>query len=138
MKLNSFYPVLGTARLPESRDCYVTWFGFEETFAADWYVSLRRPGPPEVELALLDPAHPTVPEGFREPARGILLNFEVADVDAEWERLVVRGGLRPELAIRTEEFGQRHFVVADPGGILVDVITEVPPGEEYAANFLDR
>ncbi|MDE3725253.1 glyoxalase/bleomycin resistance/extradiol dioxygenase family protein [Nocardiopsis sp. N85] len=138
MRLSSFYPVLGATRLREARDFYVTWFDFEETFAADWYVSLRRPGPPDAELALLDPTHPTVPEGFREPARGILLNFEVEDVDAEWERLVVRGGLRPELEIRTEAFGQRHFIVADPNGVLVDVITEIPPGEEYAENFLER
>ncbi|WP_150252657.1 VOC family protein [Nocardiopsis deserti] len=136
MRLNSFYPVVGTPRLAESRDFYVGLFGFEETFAADWYVSLRRPGPPEYELALLDPGHPTVPEGYRRPVQGLLLNFEVEDVDAEWERLVVRGGLRPELGIRTEDFGQRHFIVADPGGVLVDVITPVAPSEEYGDNFV--
>jgi hypothetical protein len=62
----------------------------------------------------------------------LLLNFEVDDVDAEWERLVVREGLHPELALRDEAFGQRHFIVADPSGVLVDAITEIPPSEEYA------
>lgn len=136
MRLDSFYPVIGTPRLTESRDFYVDLFGFEETFAADWYVSLRRAGPPVFEPALLDPTHPTLPKGHRRPVQGLLLNFEVDDVDAEWERLVVRGGLRPELDIRTEAFGQRHFIVADPVGVLVDVITPVPPSPEYEAGFL--
>lgn len=135
MELTSFYPVIGTSRLTESRDFYVRLLGFEVTFEADWYVSLRRPGDPPYELALLDPAHPTVPEGHREPARGLLLNFEVADVDAEWERLVVREGLRPELELRSEDFGQRHFIVADPNGILVDVITPIAPTGEFAGQY---
>ncbi|WBB58445.1 VOC family protein [Streptomyces sp. WMMC500] len=135
MELTSFYPVIGTRRLTESRDFYVRLMGFEVTFEADWYVSLRRPGDPPYELALLDPAHPTVPEGHRVSARGLLLNFEVADVDAEWERLVGREGLRPELELRSEDFGQRHFIVADPNGILLDVITPIPPSGEFAGQY---
>ncbi|MEU7893221.1 VOC family protein [Nonomuraea sp. NPDC049152] len=134
MKVSSFYPVLCTNRLQESRDYYTGLFGFEITFEADWYVSLRRE---QHELALLDPAHPTIPAGFRgSAAQGLLLNFEVDDVDAEWERLVVRGGQRAELELRTEDFGQRHFIVADPNGVLIDVITNVPPVGEYAEQYL--
>ncbi|GAA1514494.1 VOC family protein [Streptomyces synnematoformans] len=135
MQLTSFYPVLGTSRLSESRDFYVRLMGFEVTFEADWYVSLRRPGDPPYELALLDPDHPTVPAGHRAPVRGLLLNFEVADVDAEWERLVVREGLTPELELRSEDFGQRHFIVADPNGVLIDVITPIPPAGEFAGQY---
>ncbi|MBC7302777.1 MAG: VOC family protein [Nocardia sp.] len=138
MKLSSCYPVLATTRIAESRDFYTTWFGFEVVFEAQWYVSLRRAGAddePTCELALLDPAHPTIPAGFGKPVQGVLLNFEVADVDAEWDRLVTSGGLRPELELRTEDFGQRHFIVADPGGVLIDVITEVAPSAEFAAQF---
>lgn len=132
MQLNSFYPVLATDRLDEARDFYVRLFNFKETFVSDWYVSLRREGPPAYELALLDHTHPTMPEGYRERVRGLLLNFEVDDVDAEWERLVVREGLQPKLDLRSEDFGQRHFIVADPSGVLVDVITEIPIADEFA------
>jgi catechol 2,3-dioxygenase-like lactoylglutathione lyase family enzyme len=137
MQLTSFYPVIGTSRLREAHEFYTRLFGFETTFEADWYVSLRRPGPPSYELALLDHTHPTVPEGYRRPVQGLLLNFEVADVDAEWERLVVQGGLAPELELRSEAFGQRHFIVADPSGVLLDVITPIPPDAEYAAGYLE-
>ena len=135
MELTSFYPVIGTSRLRESLDFYTRLLGFEITFEADWYVSLRRAGTLPYELALLDHTHPTIPEGYRRPVQGLLLNFEVADVDAEWDRLVVRGGLAPELALRSETFGQRHFIVSDPSGVLIDVITPIPPGDEYADSF---
>ncbi|MFF2088746.1 VOC family protein [Nocardia sp. NPDC058176] len=138
MKLSGFYPVLATSDLPASRDFYTSWFGFEITFEADWYISLKRPGgdgAPDYELALLDPTHPTIPAGYGKPVQGLLLNFEVDDVDAEWERLVVAGGLAAELEIRSEDFGQRHFIVADPAGVLIDVITEIPPSPEFLAQF---
>ena len=129
MNLTSFYPVLGTTRIKESHAFYAQWFGFEATFESDWYVSLCRGSH---ELALLDPTHPTIPPGYRRPAQGLLLNVEVDDVDAEWRRLVVDGGLRAELELRSEDFGQRHFIVADPNGILIDVITPIEPTGEYA------
>ena len=131
--LTGFSPVLCTDRVARSRDFYVRLLGFAVVFDAGWYVSLRRD--PAHELALVDHTHPTVPAAYRAPVRGLLLNLEVDDVDAEWERLVVREGLTPELALRDEPFGQRHFIVADPNGVLVDVITEIPPAPGYAASF---
>ncbi|MCF2527727.1 VOC family protein [Yinghuangia soli] len=140
MRLSSFYPVIATPLLAESKDFYTRLLGFETTFEADWYISLRRPGSgdePAYELALLDPTHATIPAAYRDvPVRGLLLNFEVDDVDAEWERLVVGEGLKPELEIRSEEFGQRHFIVADPSGVLIDVITEIAPEGEYVDQFV--
>jgi uncharacterized glyoxalase superfamily protein PhnB len=103
------------------------------TFEAEWYVSLRRD---PYELALLDHTHPTLPEAYRRKAAGLLLNFEVADADAEWERLVVGAGLSPELPLRSEDFGQRHFIVADPNGVLIDVITPIAPSSDYAEHYV--
>ncbi|NUK01357.1 glyoxalase/bleomycin resistance/extradiol dioxygenase family protein [Streptomyces lunaelactis] len=121
--LSSFYPVICTSRLKESRAFYTGLLGFKTTFEVDWYVSLSRPEMPPYELALLDHSHPALPEAYRLPVRGVLLNIEVDDVGAEWERLVTCEGLRPELALCTEDLGQRHFIVADPNGVLIDVIS---------------
>ncbi|MBT2493022.1 VOC family protein [Streptomyces sp. ISL-96] len=137
MKLTGFYPVIGTAKLQESRDFYTRLLGFEATFEADWYVSLRRPGDPAYELALLDHTHPTIPDGYRVPAQGLLLNFEVEDVDAEWDRLVIRERLHPVLELRSEEFGQRHFIVVDPNGVLIDVITPIAPTGEFSQQYVN-
>lgn len=136
--LRGFYPVLATRDVAVSRAFYTRHLGFEVTFEADWYVSLRRPDAPHYELALLDPAHPSVPEGHRVALRGgLLLNFEVDDVDSEHRRLVSEAGLPEVLPLRTEEFGQRHFIIAGPDGVLIDVITVIPPGEAYAAHYAD-
>lgn len=134
MKLKSFYPVMLTAKLEESKDFYARYFGFEVTFQSDWYISLRRPGDPTYELALLEPNHPTVPSAYREAARGLILNFEVDDVDAEYERLVNKAGLPALKTLTSETFGQRHFIIADPSGVLIDVITEIPMTDETLAS----
>ncbi|MFE5556527.1 VOC family protein [Streptomyces sp. NPDC056544] len=137
-KLGGFYPVLATRDVAASRDFYTRHLGFKVTFESDWYVSLRRPDAPQYELALLDHAHPTVPEGHRVALQGgLLLNFEVDDVDSEHQRLVAKAGLPEVLPLRTEEFGQRHFIFAAPDGVLIDVITIVPPSKEYAAQYTD-
>ncbi|MGW1410115.1 VOC family protein [Streptomyces sp. NPDC002403] len=137
-ELGGFYPVLATRDVAASRDFYTRHLGFEVTFEADWYVSLRRPDAPQYELALLDHTHPTLPEDHQVALRGgLLLNFEVDDVDAEHQRIVVEAGLPEVLPLRTEKFGQRHFIVAAPDGVLIDVITVVPPSEEYAAKYTD-
>ncbi|WP_435969698.1 VOC family protein [Streptomyces sp. Qhu_M48] len=135
-ELTGFYPVICTRDIASARDFYTRHLGFATTFESDWYVSLHRPDAPQYELALLDPTHPTLPEGHRAPAQGgLLLNFEVADVDAEHRRLIDEAGLTELLPLRTEDFGQRHFILAAPDGVLVDVITTTPPTEEYAAQY---
>jgi catechol 2,3-dioxygenase-like lactoylglutathione lyase family enzyme len=136
--LTSFYPVICTSRLEESREFYTRLLGFKVTFEAEWYISLSRPGMPPYELALLDHSHPTLPEAYRFPVRGVLLNFEVDDVDAEWERLVACEGLKPELSLCTEDFGQRHFMVADPNGVLIDVITPTRPTADYTDCYVSE
>lgn len=137
VQLGGFYPVIATRDVAASRRFYVRHFGFEVTFEADWYVSLRRPDAPQYELALLDHAHPTIPDGHRTPLQGgLLLNFEVDDVDAEHGRLVGGAGLPELLSLRTEEFGQRHFIVAAPDGVMIDVITVVPATGEYAQQYV--
>lgn len=128
------YPVLMTTDVKSTAAFYRRHFGYEVTFEADWYVSLRRD---QSELAVLDSGHETIPTGYRGPAAtGLLLNLEVDDVDAEWERLVQSGDLEALLPIRSEEFGQRHFIVAGPDGVLIDVITNIEPSEAYASQYI--
>ena len=132
MTLESTYPVLMTNDVAAAAAFWVDTFGFEQTFAADWYVSLRRD---RWELAVVDADHPTVPASHRgRPAGGLLVNLEVDDVDAEYARL--RDSVDIALPLRSEPFGQRHFVVAGPDGVIVDVITPIPPEAEYVASFV--
>jgi catechol 2,3-dioxygenase-like lactoylglutathione lyase family enzyme len=135
--VTGFYPVLMSGDVAATADWYRRQLGFETTFEADWYVSLRSPGSRPFELALIAHDHPTLPSAYRRPVQGLLVNIEVDDVDAEWKRVVVDGGVTPELELRDEPFGQRHFIVADPNGVLVDVITPIEPSAEFAALYAE-
>ncbi|XID91335.1 VOC family protein [Paenibacillaceae bacterium WGS1546] len=139
MKTASFYPVIQTGQVAASSQFYRDYFGFETVFEADWYVSLKTAGQAQpFELALLDASHPTIPEAFRREAQGVILNFEVEDVDAEYDRLIRRAKLPLHLDIRDEEFGQRHFITSDPNGVLIDVITVIPPSEGYEDQYAEE
>lgn len=135
MRINSLYPVIMTADVEKSAKFWTTHFPFKVVFAAQWYVSLQTDQQPKFELALLDAHHPTVPESFRRPSDGgLIINLEVDDVDAEYQRLC-EAGLPIHLTLRSEAFGQRHFITADPNGVLIDVIKPIPPAAAYAAQY---
>ncbi|GAC67927.1 VOC family protein [Gordonia soli] len=134
MSVTSFYPVLMSSDVAAAARFYRDLLGFEVTFGTDWYVSLRLGA---FELALVDHGHPTIPDGFRATPRGVIVNLEVEDVDAVHERLTGPGGLTPTLALRDEDFGQRHFIVEAPDGVLLDVITPIAPSAEFIAAFAD-
>ena len=134
MKLESIYPVIGTDKILESRDFYTRYFDFDVTFEAEWYMSLKSRHNTAYELALLDYRHPSVPEAYRHPARGVLINFEVADVDTVYEQLKEKG-LPMLLELKSEEWGQRHFITEDPNGLLIDVIQNIEPSGEYAGQY---
>jgi len=135
MKLQSSYPVLMVDDPIRSAAFYTEHFGFEETFAVDWYVSLRHSQNPASELAFIKADHETIPASHRATARGILVNLEVEDAAGEYERLVGEGGMKAMLELKDEAFGQRHFIVADPAGNLVDVIENIPPSGEFIAAY---
>lgn len=137
MKINSFYPVIMTGNVATTKAFYTEHFPFAVTFDSDWYVSLKLDQQPSFELALLNPQHETVPETFRsELSGGLILNFEVDDVDEEYARLRA-AGLPIHLELRSEDFGQRHFITSDPNGVLIDVIMVIPPVGEYAAQYTE-
>jgi catechol 2,3-dioxygenase-like lactoylglutathione lyase family enzyme len=135
MRLHSSYPVLMVEDPRAVAAFYVRFLGFEESFSIDWYVSLRHVERPESELAFVKADHESIPAGHRRPSRGVLLNFEVQDAAGQYARLVQGAGLEPLLPLRDEAFGQRHFILSDPAGNLVDVIENIPPSEAYAAAY---
>ncbi|MGM7670993.1 VOC family protein [Microbacterium sp. A84] len=132
MNFSSFYPVLMVDDVDTAARFYRDVLGFETTFEADWYVSLRFDGG---EIAILDRTHETIPEGFRDPVRGLLLNVEVPDAAAEHVRMVGTLGLPERLSLRDEDFGQRHFIIEAPGGVLIDVIEPIEPSAEFITAY---
>ncbi|ANL73758.1 glyoxalase/bleomycin resistance protein/dioxygenase family protein [Rhizobium phaseoli] len=134
MKSTSYYPVIMTDDVSGTAGFYSSHFGFKALFEADWYVHLQSAETEHVALAILDSRHETIPAVARAGVRGLLLNFEVEDVDAIYETCL-KGGLPILREIRNEDFGQRHFITADPNGVLIDVIKLIPPSAEFAAMY---
>jgi catechol 2,3-dioxygenase-like lactoylglutathione lyase family enzyme len=134
VKITSYYPVLMTNRVSETADFYCRHFGFAPLFNADWYVHLQSREHPSVNLAILDGQHETIPAAGRGQAGGLLINFEVEDVEDVHDRLRAEG-LPILLSLRDEAFGQRHFITSDPNGVLIDVIRPIPPSAGYAAQY---
>ncbi len=139
MRATSYYPVLMVEDVAGTAAFYVRHFRFTPLFTSDWYVHLQSLEDAAVNLAILDGSHETIPAAGRGRAAGVILNFEVADVAAEYAR-VESAGLPVLLPLRDEAFGQRHFITADPNGVLIDIITPIPPTgafvEQYAPEAL--
>jgi catechol 2,3-dioxygenase-like lactoylglutathione lyase family enzyme len=136
MKTNSYYPVLMTHDVAATSAFYARHFAMRPLFEADWYVHLQSTEDARVNLGIVVADHPTVPEAARgRAAGGLLINFEVDDPDAVYERLRAQG-LPMLLELRDEPFGQRHFITADPNGVLIDVIKPIAPSPEFAAQYL--
>ena len=134
MRNTSYYPVLFSVDVPVAAAFYIAHFKFRPQYEADWYVHLQSTEDPSVNLAILAHNHPTVPMEARNRTGGVILNFEVEDPDAQYARLLAEG-----VAIanppRDEAFGQRHFLVAGPDGVLIDIIRPIPPSAGEAANY---
>lgn len=137
MKVTSHYPVIMTRKVAETAAFYVTHFGFRPLFEADWYVHLQSAHSARVNLAVMDGSHETIPLAGRGCVSGLILNFEVLDPDAEYARLTA-AGLPILQELRDEAFGQRHFITADPNGVLIDIIKPIPPAAEFAAHYVDE
>lgn len=135
MKTTSYYPVLMTGDVAGTAAFYKAHFRFEALFESDWYVHLRSSEDHRVDLAIVHGDNETIPAAARGRVSGLLINFEVADPDAVYER-VKAAGLRILLSLRDEPFGQRHFITADPNGVLIDVIKPISPSPEFAAQYL--
>lgn len=135
MKCTQYYPVLMTTDVAATARFYRTNFRFKALFEADWYVHLQSEEDDKVNLAVLDQSHETIPEAGRgKGAGGLLLNFEVEDVDAVYED-ARENGLPILQELRDEAFGQRHFITRDPNGVLIDVIKPIPPSEDFLKQF---
>jgi catechol 2,3-dioxygenase-like lactoylglutathione lyase family enzyme len=141
MALKSFFPVVVTGTLDAARDFYIEYFGFRVVFEADWYVQLhasRGDSVPPIELAFMIPKVETQPAPLHAAfsGAGVILTLDVDDVDAVHSKLNLAGVLRDVvIPLRDEAWGQRHFLIRDPAGMLLDVVQQIPPSAQYAAAY---
>jgi catechol 2,3-dioxygenase-like lactoylglutathione lyase family enzyme len=134
MAIVGCFPVLLSSDVQQARHFYEHCFGLIPRFESDWYVQLAHPSG-AFELAVMTTHHDSLPANAQVPAAGVLLSFEVADAAVEHARLV---SLQAEIVhgLRDEVWGQRHFMLRGPDGVLVDVIERIAPASEYADAYV--
>jgi uncharacterized glyoxalase superfamily protein PhnB len=96
-------------------------FGFHEKMAAPGFASLTRPDA-GMNVVFLRRGLPTLPADQRdEHATGLILAFEVADLEGELARLEAEGVV-VTMPLTAEEWGERAFQVRDPNGVIVQLV----------------
>lgn len=134
MQANQYYPLIQVTDVSETATFYKRHLGFLPMFESDWYVHLQSKSDPSINLAVLQHDHETIPEAGRGATQGMILTFEVEDVDAEDTRLKA-AGVRVVQSLRDEPHGQRHAIYEDPNGLLVDLVTPIAPSAEFIEGY---
>jgi len=128
------FPIFITEKLQQSKDYYTENFGFNAVFENDWYVHLVSLN--GIQIGFLTPEHPSQPDFFHQAfsGEGAIFSLEVKDADEAY-RIAQERKLNIRLAVKSEEWGQKHFVVEDPGGVKIDVIESTEPDDEYKESY---
>ncbi|AFY96997.1 VOC family protein [Chamaesiphon minutus] len=120
-----FYNGIVTSKLLESKEFYTKNLGFSVKFENEWFVLLELDGR---ELAFMQPNLEFQNQIFRGEygGKGLWLTVEVADVEAEYQR-IQNLGIPIVVELRQEDWGETHFSIADPNGIGVDFVKYTAP-----------
>ena len=129
------YPCLCVDDLVRAIGFYRSLLGFTVVADVGWYAELAYDTAP-AQIAFVQRGHATVPSGRDDVRGGVLVSVIVPDASAAHERAMA---MRAEIAcdLRDEEFGQRHFMVLDPDGFVVDVIEQIPPSVAFRRQLVE-
>lgn len=97
-------------------------FGFSEDMSADGFISLSRKDAGFNLIFLRKGLATLKPDRIRNAvANGILVAFVVEDIDGEYARMQ-KEGVPIVTPIETEPWGERYFQVADPNGVILQLV----------------
>ena len=127
MKLNAG---IITDKFEATKKFYTEILDFGVSFENEFYLLLHTPNH-QAQLSFLLPDHPTQKPIFQKPfnGEGMYLTIEVDDVDALYEKIKQKN-VDIAIEIRDEPWGDRHFAIADPNGIGIDLVKYTAPEAE--------
>ena len=105
-------PNIRSDRPAETRDFFAESLGFEVAMDLGWVVTLASPSNPSAQVTIIGNDDPAAPG----------ISVEVDDVDAVHARAAERG-VEIVYPLRDEEWGVRRFMVREPGGTIVNVLS---------------
>jgi uncharacterized glyoxalase superfamily protein PhnB len=112
VEINRAVPNIRSEQPGETRDFFVDQLGFEVAMDIGWVVTVASPTSPSVQVNIIandDMAAPGI-------------SVEVDDVDAVHARAVEQG-LDIVYALRDEDWGVRRFMLREPSGTVVNVLS---------------
>jgi catechol 2,3-dioxygenase-like lactoylglutathione lyase family enzyme len=99
----------------ETRDFFVDLLGFEVAMDMGWVVTVASPTNPSVQVTIVGNDDMAAPG----------ISVEVGDVDAIHAKAVAEG-YEIVYPLRDEEWGVRRFMLREPGGTIVNVLSHRP------------
>ena len=121
MQITASAVSLNVDDVPASSKFLIDHFGFQEAMAADGFASLTRDDV-AISVVFLRRGLPTLPADQRDVhATGLILAFEVTDLEGELARLEGEG-VTITMPLTPEEWGERAFQVRDPNGVIVQLV----------------
>jgi uncharacterized glyoxalase superfamily protein PhnB len=129
MRVLRIVPNVSSESFGACRDFYVDLFDLVVSVELDdWYLQLMSPDEPTVNIGFVKPGHELFADrtASDDGCSSLVLTIHVDDVDEAYAR-AQRRGAEIVTGIRDEHHGQRHFLVVDPNGLLLNVMSAVAP-----------
>jgi predicted enzyme related to lactoylglutathione lyase len=124
MRVIRIVPNLSSEAFVASRDFYAAMFDLVVSVELDdWYLQLMAESDTMLNIGFVKPDHELFAGRTASSGTyGVVLTVHVDDVDEAYKRANKLGA---EIAadIRDEEYGQRHFLVVDPNGLVLNVMS---------------
>jgi catechol 2,3-dioxygenase-like lactoylglutathione lyase family enzyme len=112
MTISRAVPNIRSDRPDATRDFFVDLLGFEVAMDLGWVVTVASPTSRSAQVTIISNDDPAAPG----------ISVEVADVDAV-HASAVKQGYEIAYALRDEEWGVRRFMLREPSGTLVNVVS---------------
>ena len=120
MGIRRIVPNIVSAHADLCREFYADFLGLRAAMDMGWIATYVSPDNPTAQISVVR-GNPSVAD------QSVSLTIEVLDVDALHREAVARG--YPILYPLTDEpWGVRRFHVADPNGVVVNVMCHLSPG----------
>lgn len=125
--MGRFHTTLISSKLIETVNFYEDHFGFVPVVEKEGYYLLQKHDDADLMIAVFDADHPCV--NTVSPVQGMILNLTAEDVTTLYDYIYMEG-LEIYKALGHDIHGQKHFVVFDPNGVLINVFE---PARELVA-----
>jgi catechol 2,3-dioxygenase-like lactoylglutathione lyase family enzyme len=105
-------PNIKSDRPSETREFFVDLLGFEVAMDLGWVVTVASPANRSAQVTIISNDDPSAPG----------ISVGVDDVDAVHAKAVEKG-LEIAYSLRDEEWGVRRFMLREPSGTIVNVVS---------------